>query len=70
LEAEDITIVDPNAFKNPITVQEPVVEHRDPRFLRGHKMPIHIHLHDISLSRKNVWPSLPLSTGRRMVLQP
>jgi hypothetical protein len=49
LEAEDIAVVDADAFKNAVTVQKSVIEHRNPCFLCGHKLSIHIHLHMLSL---------------------
>src|SRR5712691_1554342 len=55
LEAEDVAIIDANAFKNAVTVQKSVVEHRNPRVLCGHKLPIDIHLHDVSLLVKNAY---------------
>src|SRR3954467_15531549 len=55
LETEDIAVIDANAFKNAITVQKSVVEHRNPCVLCGHKLPIDIHLHDVSLLAKNAY---------------
>src|SRR5262245_51287843 len=53
LEAEDGAIIDANAFKDAVAVQKSVVEHRNPCVLCGHKLPIDIHLHDVSLLAKN-----------------
>src|SRR5262245_12836878 len=55
LEAEDGAIIDANAFKDAVTVQKSVVEHRNPCLLCGHKLPIDVHLHDVSLLVKNAY---------------
>src|SRR5262245_17142713 len=54
LEAEDGAIIDANAFKDAVTVQKSMVEHRNACLLCGHKLSIDIHLHDVSLLPRNV----------------
>src|SRR5262245_26383898 len=55
LQAEDGAIIDANAFKDAVTVQKSMVKHRNPGVLCGHKLPIDIYLHQVSLLAKNAY---------------
>ena len=53
LQPEDPAIIGANAFENPIPIQQPVIQHGDPRVTLAVKLAIDVDDHAVKLIKGN-----------------